>query len=157
MRNNRDTTLLLFYILKMKIQCLDSKEAIQTTFLCKINQHTILINCPLEQFTIPSSDNNEEMQDDEPSLQDLGSILSSFSQHGKRSLDTQYSSLSTSLKNCDNLTVFRVADFSLIDIHSIDLVLISNHNLMLGLPYLTEYMGYKGRIVATEPTVEYAK
>ncbi|CAO3654599.1 unnamed protein product [Mucor hiemalis] len=28
---------------------------------------------------------------------------------------------------------------------------------MLGLPYLTEYMGYKGRIVTTEPTVEYAK
>jgi integrator complex subunit 9 len=141
----------------MKIQCLDNKGTIQTTFLCKINQHTILINCPLEQYTIPSSAHDDDEQDEEPTLQDLSSILSSFSEQGKRSADTEYSSLSTSLKNCDNLTVFRVADFSLIDIHSIDLVLISNHKLMLGLPYLTEYMGYKGRIVATEPTVEYAK
>lgn len=116
-----------------------------------------MVNCPLEMLTIPQSQRADDDSNTSPPTQDLASILSSFSEQGKRSLDTQYSSLSSSLKNCDHLTVFRVADFGLIDIQSIDLILISNYDLMLGLPYLTEYMGYKGRIVATEPTVEYAK
>lgn len=140
----------------MKIQCLDNKGSIPNTFLCKINQHTILINCPLETLTIsPPTQDNEEQQDDE--RHDLLSILSTFSEQGKRTADTQYSSLTTSIQNCDHRSVFRIADFSLIDIDSIDLVLVSNYNLMLGLPYLTEYLGYKGRIIATEPTVEFAK
>jgi integrator complex subunit 9 len=145
----------------MKIQCLDNKGSAQNTFLCKINQHTILINCPLDTFTIspePSTNTNEdEEQSSSGNLNDLASILSAFSEQGKRAIDTQYSSLSASIKNCDHLVIFRIANFDLIDINSIDLVLISNYNLMLGLPYLTEYMGYKGRIIATEPTVEYAK
>lgn len=140
----------------MKIQCIDNKGSTSNTFLCKINQHTILINCPLDTLTISqeTQDNEEQEQDDQ---HDLASILSAFSEQGKRTVDTQYSSLTTSIQNCDHRSVFRIADFSLIDINSIDLVLISNYNLMLGLPYLTEYMGYKGRIIATEPTVEYAK
>lgn len=112
-----------------------------------------MINCPLDTFTVPQQQDNEHQDD----AQDLASILSAFSEQGKRTADTQYSSLTTSIQNCDHATVFRIPDLSLIDINSIDLVLISNYNLMLGLPYLTEYMGYKGRIIATEPTVEYAK
>lgn len=149
----------------MKIQCLDNKGTTPNTFLCKINQHCILINCPLETCSIPSSsqqqaNEQEEQQDDLQQQQgenDLIFILNNFSQQGKRSIDTQYSSLSTNLNACDQVQVFRIPDFSLIDIDSIDLILISNYNLMLGLPFLTEYMGYKGKIIATEPTLEYAK
>ena len=140
----------------MKITCLDDKDEIQNTYLCKFNQHTVLINCPLETLTIPKPENDTNMYE-EPSTQGLSSILSTFSHHGKQSLDTQYSSLASSINNCDYTTVFRVPDFSLIDMDSIDLVLISNYKLMLGLPYLTEYLGYKGKIITTEPTVEYAK
>ncbi|RCH81936.1 Integrator complex subunit 9, partial [Rhizopus stolonifer] len=42
-------------------------------------------------------------------------------------------------------------------LHTIDLVLITHMDSMLGLPYLTEYLGYKGKIIATEPTIEFAK
>jgi integrator complex subunit 9 len=148
---------------KMKIQCLDNKGTTPNTFLCKINQHTILVNCPLEtlKISLPPNDQQEvhdvDEEEETTTTNDLKSILSSFSQQGKRTIDTQYSSLTTSLNNCDSKSVFRIAEFSLIDIHSIDLVLISNYDLMLGLPYLTEYMGYKGKIIATEPTVEYGK
>ncbi|KAL7312669.1 hypothetical protein PS15m_008409 [Mucor circinelloides] len=145
----------------MKIQCLDHKGSTSNTFLCKINQHTILINCPLETLTVPQPQPQHEQGDaldgQEESSNDLGSILSAFSTQGKRTADTQYSSLTTSLKNCDHPSVFRVPDFSLIDMDSIDLVLIANSECMLGLPFLTEYLGYKGRIIATEPTIEYGK
>lgn len=140
---------------KMKIQCLDREGTIPNTFLCKINQHTILLNCPIELLTIPQQRGDGEPEDNSKS--DLSSILSSFSSQGKRAADTRSNLAGRSVKNCDHATVFRVPDFNLIDIHSIDLVLISNSELMLGLPYLTEYMGYKGRIIATEPTIEYAK
>ncbi|CEP19353.1 hypothetical protein [Parasitella parasitica] len=144
----------------MKIQCLDHKGSTPNTFLCKINQHTILINCPIETLTIPQpqhpqpEDKNDEQ---EGGSNGLGSILAAFSTQGKRTTDTQYSSLNTSIKNCDHPSVFRVPDFSLIDVNSIDLVLIANSESMLGLPFLTEYLGYKGRIIATEPTIEYGK
>lgn len=147
----------------MKIQCLDHKGSTSNTFLCKINQHTILINCPIETLTIPQPQQTQQQQDNDQDDQeasnssDLGSILSAFSAQGKRTADTQHSSLNTSLKNCDHPNVFRVPDFSLIDMDSIDLVLISNSESMLGLPFLTEYLGYKGRIIATEPTIEYGK
>jgi integrator complex subunit 9 len=142
----------------MKIQCIDHKGSPPSTFICKINQHTILLNCPLETLTIPNPrEEDDEALAPEESRNDLASILSTFSAQGKRSADTLYSSLGTSIKNCDHLSVFRAPDFSLLDVDNIDLVLIANSNSMLGLPYLTEYMGYKGKIIATEPTIEYAK
>lgn len=139
----------------MKIQCIDHEGSTSNTFLCKINQHTILINCSLDTLTVSQQPRDDEHERDD--AHDLASILSAFSDQGKRTLDTQDALLTTSIQNCDHPTVFRIPNFSLIDMNSIDLVLISNYNLMLGLPYLTEYMGYKGRIIATEPTVEYAK
>ncbi|KAI9473788.1 MAG: beta-lactamase-like protein [Benjaminiella poitrasii] len=152
----------------MKIQCIDNKDSVPNTFLCKISRHTILINCPLEIFTLPQSREDDEEELDASTLNyyqennnsnhhDLSAVLSLFTPQGKMSADVQYSSTRENAKNCEQLTVFRIPDMSLVDLDSIDLVLISNSQLMLGLPYLTEYMGYKGRIVATEPTIEYAK
>lgn len=45
-------------------------------------------------------------------------------------------------------------DFSLIDLSTIDVLLISNSSNMLALPYLTEYTNFKGTIYATEPTIQ---
>lgn len=105
-------------------------------------------------MTIPKG----EQQPSQPPPTDLSSILSQyFSEQGKRATDTQSSSRTSAIQNCDDLTVFKIPDFSLIDIHTIDLVLIANSECMLGLPYLTEYLGYKGKIIATETTIEFAK
>jgi integrator complex subunit 9 len=138
----------------MKIQCISQKSASPNTFLLKVKQHVVLLNCPLERLELKSTDRPQQQQQGH----DLGSILSSFGEVGKRALDTQYSLSDNNIQHCDSHSVFRIAaDLSLIDINSIDLVLIANSHLMLGLPYLTEYLGYKGRIIATEPTVEYAR
>lgn len=34
----------------------------------------------------------------------------------------------------------------------VDAILLSNHNTMLALPYVTEYSGFKGTVYCTEPT-----
>uniref|UniRef100_H2YM05 Integrator complex subunit 9 n=1 Tax=Ciona savignyi TaxID=51511 RepID=H2YM05_CIOSA len=42
----------------------------------------------------------------------------------------------------------------LIDLSTIDVILISNSNTMLALPYITEYTGFQGIVYATEPTIQ---
>ncbi|KAG0346947.1 Integrator complex subunit 9 [Podila minutissima] len=53
--------------------------------------------------------------------------------------------------------MFKLPDFSGIDLKSVDVVLISNFNHMLSLPYLTEFTDFQGRIFATEPTIEFGR
>jgi Cft2 family RNA processing exonuclease len=40
---------------------------------------------------------------------------------------------------------------------SIDVVLLSNYETCLGLPYLTEYTDFEGVVLATKPTIEFAR
>jgi integrator complex subunit 9 len=44
--------------------------------------------------------------------------------------------------------------FECFDLSTIDLILISNFNNILSLPYITERSNFKGKIIATEPTVK---
>lgn len=53
--------------------------------------------------------------------------------------------------------MFKLPDFSGIDLKSIDVVLVSNYNHILALPYLTEFTDFQGRIFATEPTIEFGR
>ncbi|KAF9094764.1 Integrator complex subunit 9 [Mortierella sp. GBA35] len=53
--------------------------------------------------------------------------------------------------------MFKLPDFSGVDLKAIDVVLISNYNHILALPYLTEYTDFQGRIFATEPTLEFGR
>lgn len=59
--------------------------------------------------------------------------------------------------HAENISVFRTANLDLVDINNIDVVIIANSDMMLGLPFLTEYLGYKGRIYATAPSIEFAR
>lgn len=40
------------------------------------------------------------------------------------------------------------------DISNVDTILLSNHACMLALPFITEETGFKGRVYATEPTLQ---
>ncbi|KAJ7350140.1 Integrator complex subunit 9 [Desmophyllum pertusum] len=42
----------------------------------------------------------------------------------------------------------------LLDFSNIDIIVISNYHFMLALPFITEHSGFKGKIYATEPTVQ---
>ena len=49
---------------------------------------------------------------------------------------------------------FHLPQLSLIDISSVDAIVITNFYNILALPYITEYTGFKGKIYATEPTIQ---
>lgn len=42
----------------------------------------------------------------------------------------------------------------LIDLSTVDVILISNYHCMMALPYITEHTGFMGTVYATEPTVQ---
>lgn len=144
----------------MKIQCLDFPNGSSKTFLLRTHQNTILFNCPLDSRSL------EELRGSArpPSLSQhsstrhapvLGSILSTFTNaHSKRVLDMEYTAAQS---HAENISVFRTANLDLVDINNIDVVIIANSDMMLGLPFLTEYLGYKGRIYATAPSIEFAR
>lgn len=44
-----------------------------------------------------------------------------------------------------------------VDASTVDAVLVSNYLRMLALPFLTQYSGFRGRVLATEPTVQVAR
>ncbi|XP_076460396.1 integrator complex subunit 9-like [Babylonia areolata] len=64
------------------------------------------------------------------------------------------------LKECagkvfiDGAFEFAVPEFGLVDMSQIDAILISNHSTMLALPYLTKFTNFRGKIFATEPTLQ---
>lgn len=63
-------------------------------------------------------------------------------------------SLGTSLLNA---TKFVVPNISKILIENVESILITNCYNMLALPFITEYTRFKGKIYATEPTVEFGR
>lgn len=42
----------------------------------------------------------------------------------------------------------------LIDLSTVDVILISNYHCMMALPYVTEHTGFTGTVYATEPTMQ---
>ncbi|KAG2226310.1 hypothetical protein INT45_005982 [Circinella minor] len=143
----------------MKIECLDRPGARPTTFLVEFKGNTILFNCPLEIKALSKlADIDDVSPSTPPSMGNMGfnqldTILSRIIHNTK---DIQGND-TTLLDRCDDGCVFRTVDFSLVDLNQIDVVLVANSELMLGLPFLTEYLGYKGKIFATEPTIEFAR
>jgi integrator complex subunit 9 len=45
----------------------------------------------------------------------------------------------------------------LVDLSTVDAILVSNYNCLLGLPYITEGTGFKGRVFMTEPTMTFGR
>ncbi|KAG8543757.1 hypothetical protein GDO81_023756, partial [Engystomops pustulosus] len=64
------------------------------------------------------------------------------------------------LKDCsgrvfvDSVPEFCLPETQLIDLSTVDVILISNYHCMMALPYITEHTGFTGTVYATEPTVQ---
>uniref|UniRef100_A0A2C9L1D1 Beta-Casp domain-containing protein n=1 Tax=Biomphalaria glabrata TaxID=6526 RepID=A0A2C9L1D1_BIOGL len=62
------------------------------------------------------------------------------------------------LKECggrllvDGNPEFSIPETGIVDLSTLDAILISSYSCMLALPYITEYTGFKGTIYMTEPT-----
>lgn len=140
----------------MKLQCLDRQNSSQNCFLIKLRQLTILVNCPLEISSLfpTDQDQNEDLQDAQTQVSDFAAVLSSYIERRKLLMENLVNQ--SSLVN-EPTCIFRIPDLSLVDVNAIDCVLLTSSKHMLGLPFLTEYLGYKGRILATESSIEFAR
>ena len=49
---------------------------------------------------------------------------------------------------------YNVPELQMVDFSTIDVILLSNFYNLWALPYITEYTGFKGKIYATEPTIQ---
>ncbi|XP_069461801.1 integrator complex subunit 9 isoform X2 [Ambystoma mexicanum] len=71
--------------------------------------------------------------------------------------------LEMELKECaghafvDSVLEFCLPETELIDLSTVDVILISNYHCMMALPYITEHTGFNGTVYATEPTVQIAR
>ncbi|XP_062567093.1 integrator complex subunit 9-like, partial [Saccostrea cucullata] len=54
----------------------------------------------------------------------------------------------------DGSLEFCSPELGMTTLSEVDAILLSNHNTMLALPYITEYSGFKGTIYCTEPTLQ---
>ncbi|MED6285398.1 Integrator complex subunit 9, partial [Characodon lateralis] len=68
--------------------------------------------------------------------------------------------LEKELKECagrvfvDAQPEFCLPERELLDLSTIDVILISNYHCMMALPYITEHTGFTGTVYATEPTLQ---
>ncbi|KAK7111966.1 hypothetical protein V1264_011503 [Littorina saxatilis] len=91
-----------------------------------------------------------------------GTVLTKVSDHfgvggEKRKLSEK---LGTELKECmgrtfiDGAFEFSVPEFGLVDMSQIDAIIVSNFTTIMALPYLTQFTNFRGKIFATEPTLQ---
>ncbi|EFA83329.1 integrator complex subunit 9 [Heterostelium album PN500] len=52
---------------------------------------------------------------------------------------------------------YQIPQLDLVDFETIDIILISNYTNIYALPFITEYTSFKGKIYATEPTLQYGR
>ncbi|CAO3669058.1 unnamed protein product [Umbelopsis ramanniana] len=127
----------------------------QNCFLIKLRQLTILVNCPLVIGSLlpTNQHDHDQQQEAQTQIPDFAAVLSSYVERQKMLMEDSVSQLNMPI---EATCVFSIPDLSLVDIHAIDCVLLTGTKHMLGLPFLTEYLGYKGRILATESSIEFA-
>ncbi|XP_066923310.1 integrator complex subunit 9 homolog [Clytia hemisphaerica] len=57
----------------------------------------------------------------------------------------------------DSLPEAAIPEKGMVDFASIDVILVTSYNNILALPYITEYSGFNGKVLATEPTLQIGK
>lgn len=104
-----------------------------------------------------AQEQSSDIRQDWASFIRSSTIQSSQKKARKSSVTPQSSSEPSTSSRASQEYMFQLPDFSGIDLKSVDVVLISNFNHMLSLPYLTEFTDFQGRIFATEPTIEFGR
>jgi integrator complex subunit 9 len=126
-----------------------------------MKQHTILVNCPLKTRHVrqdpPDSDVNDEGDELTDYTTPLDNVLAPYHPLAKQVARYSTDATATYQEQPSSFTWSRMIALDGVDISTIDVILLTQYELLLGLPYLTEYLGYQGKIVATEPTIEFAR
>ncbi|XP_077925597.1 integrator complex subunit 9 isoform X3 [Halichoerus grypus] len=131
----------------MKLYCLSGHPTLPCNVL-KFKSTTIMLDCGLDMTSTLNFLPLPLVQS--PRLSNLpGWSL----KDGNAFLDKE-------LKECsghvfvDSVPEFCLPETELIDLSTVDVILISNYHCMMALPYITEYTGFSGTVYATEPTVQ---
>ncbi|KAG0095318.1 hypothetical protein BGZ93_006050 [Podila epicladia] len=104
-----------------------------------------------------AQEQSSDIRQDWASFIRSSTIQSPHKKARRSSITPQDSSEPSTSSEASQEYMFKLPDFSGIDLKSVDVVLISNFNHMLSLPYLTEFTDFQGRIFATEPTIEFGR
>ncbi|XP_054050885.1 integrator complex subunit 9 isoform X3 [Rissa tridactyla] len=131
----------------MKLYCLSGHPTLPCNVL-KFKSTTIMLDCGLDMTSTLNFLPMPLVQS--PRLSKLpGWVL----KDGSTFLDKE-------LKECtghvfvDSVPEFCLPETELLDLSTVDVILISNYHCMMALPYITEYTGFTGTVYATEPTVQ---
>ncbi|KAM9297214.1 integrator complex subunit 9 isoform 2-T2 [Morus bassanus] len=131
----------------MKLYCLSGHPTLPCNVL-KFKSTTIMLDCGLDMTSTLNFLPLPLVQS--PRLSKLpGCVL----KDGSTFLDKE-------LKECsghvfvDSVPEFCLPETELLDLSTVDVILISNYHCMMALPYITEYTGFTGTVYATEPTVQ---
>ncbi|KAK2523377.1 Ints9 [Columba livia] len=131
----------------MKLYCLSGHPTLPCNVL-KFKSTTIMLDCGLDMTSTLNFLPLPLVQS--PRLSKLpGWVL----KDGSTFLDKE-------LKECsghvfvDSVPEFCLPETELLDLSTVDVILISNYHCMMALPYITEYTGFAGTVYATEPTVQ---
>ncbi|XP_040454096.1 integrator complex subunit 9 isoform X1 [Falco naumanni] len=131
----------------MKLYCLSGHPTLPCNVL-KFKSTTIMLDCGLDMTSTLNFLPLPLVQS--PRLSKLpGWVL----KDGSTFLDKE-------LKECsghvfvDSVPEFCLPETELLDLSTVDVILISNYHCMMALPYITEYTRFTGTVYATEPTVQ---
>ncbi|XP_075057292.1 integrator complex subunit 9 [Mixophyes fleayi] len=131
----------------MKLYCLSGHPTLPCNIL-KFKSTTIMLDCGLDMTSVLSF---------LPLPLVHSTRLSKLPGWVLKDGSTQFEK---ELKDCagrvfvDSVPEFCLPETQLIDLSTVDVILISNYHCMMALPYITEHTGFTGTVYATEPTVQ---
>uniref|UniRef100_A0A3B5LKL4 Integrator complex subunit 9 n=1 Tax=Xiphophorus couchianus TaxID=32473 RepID=A0A3B5LKL4_9TELE len=131
----------------MKLYCLSGHPTLPCNVL-KFKSTTIMLDCGLDTTSVLNFLPLPLVHS--PRLSKLPGWIS---KDGSINLEKE-------LKECagrvfvDSQPEFCLPERELLDLSTIDVILISNYHCMMALPYITEHTGFTGTVYATEPTLQ---
>uniref|UniRef100_A0A8C5I4G7 Integrator complex subunit 9 n=1 Tax=Gouania willdenowi TaxID=441366 RepID=A0A8C5I4G7_GOUWI len=131
----------------MKLYCLSGHPTLPCNVL-KFKSTTIMLDCALDTTSVLNYLPLPLVHS--PRLSKLPGWIS---KDGTINLEKE-------LKECagrlfvDSQPEFCLPEKELLDLSTIDVILISNYHCMMALPYITEHTGFTGTVYATEPTLQ---
>ncbi|KAE8287137.1 Integrator complex subunit 9 [Larimichthys crocea] len=131
----------------MKLYCLSGHPTLPCNVL-KFKSTTIMLDCGLDTTSVLNFLPLPLVHS--PRLSKLPGWVS---KDGTLNLEKE-------LKECtgrvfvDSQPEFCLPERELLDLSTIDVILISNYHCMMALPYITEHTGFTGTVYATEPTLQ---
>eukprot|EP00039_Didymoeca_costata_P018447 m.333485 g.333485 ORF g.333485 m.333485 type:complete len:646 (-) comp17154_c0_seq1:2212-4149(-) len=132
----------------MKLTCL-SEDPLAPCYLLKLEQTCILFDCPLVMTPVLHFLPLQLIQGSQYAN------MSAWDGAAKQGSDFHTVKFHAGRVLLEEPIEYRIPRLELVDMETVDAIVISNFHSMLALPYFTERTKFKGEIYATEPTIQF--